>query len=144
MIRATVVTRGGHRVRAHIRNASRKGPKGLEVGFFEESKYPDGTYVANVAAYNNYGTDNIPARPFLDQFSDESPDLLRDYSAITPPVTDAVLTQMGSELQRGLQSTIREWTEPPNAQSTVDKKGFNDPLIDTELMVNSVKFRIED
>ena len=143
MIRATVVTRGGYRLRAHIRRASRKGPKGLEVGFFAESKYPDGTYVANVAAYNNYGTDNIPARPFLDQFSDESQDMLREHSAITPPVTDGVLTQMGSELKSGLQSTIREWVEPPNAPRTIAKKGKDDPLVDTELLINSVEYRIE-
>ena len=89
MIRATVVTRGGHRLRAHIRKVSRRSPTSLEVGFFDDKKYPDGTYVAQVAVYNNYGTGNIPARPFFDEFADGSTETLREHSARTPPITNA-------------------------------------------------------
>ena len=143
MIRATVVTRGGHRLRAHIRKVSRRSPTSLEVGFFDNKKYPDGTYVAQVAVYNNYGTGNIPARPFFDEFADGSTETLREHSARTPPITNAFLTEVAGILKNYLQSVIRVWTEPPNAPRTIAKKGKDDPLVDTELMLNSVDHRIE-
>lgn len=37
----------------------------LRVGFLENSSYPDGTSVAQVAAWNNFGTTTSPARPFF-------------------------------------------------------------------------------
>lgn len=144
MIRTSVKVTGGHRVRAHIRNTQRKGPKAVDVGFFPNSKYPDGTYVSSVAMFNNYGTDNIPARPFFDQFSEESQDIMRDVAAVSPPVMDGVANQLANELEARLRQIIRDWTEPPNAPSTIAKKGRDEPLVDTELMLNSVDHRVED
>ena len=37
-----------------------------EVGFFQDSRYPDGTPVTNIAAWNEFGTSRgIPERPFF-------------------------------------------------------------------------------
>ncbi|MEY4296116.1 MAG: hypothetical protein RLY82_1804, partial [Pseudomonadota bacterium] len=36
----------------------------VSVGFFPGATYPDGESVANVAAINEYGGRNTPARPF--------------------------------------------------------------------------------
>ena len=49
------------------------GVNAVEIGFFSDAKYPDGTPVTNVAAYNEFGTENkdgserIPERPFFRQ-----------------------------------------------------------------------------
>ena len=143
MIRTTIRTKGGHRLRAHIRKVSRRSPTSLEVGFFGNKKYPDGTYVADVVAWNNYGTANIPARPFFDEFSNGSTEVLRELSARTPPITRSLLTEVAGLLENYLQSIIRVWTEPPNAPRTIAKKGKDDPLVDTEFLINSVDHRIE-
>lgn len=41
------------------------GVKGVKVGIFEESTTEDGEYVAFYAACNEFGTRDIPARPFM-------------------------------------------------------------------------------
>ncbi len=41
-----------------------------------------------------------------------------------------------------LKKAIEDWSTPPNAPSTVAEKGFNDPLIKTETMKNSVEYKI--
>lgn len=37
----------------------------VKVGFFEEDRYDDGMPVAQVAAYNEFGTRFHPERPFM-------------------------------------------------------------------------------
>ena len=39
--------------------------KGVKVGFFSTARYEDGTPVAAVAAWNEFGTETIPERPFF-------------------------------------------------------------------------------
>lgn len=39
--------------------------KQLKIGFFEHSKYPDGTPIAYVAAIQELGYGPIPPRPFF-------------------------------------------------------------------------------
>ena len=41
------------------------GKEKLEIGFFETARYPNGTFVAQVAYFNEFGTLNIPMRPFF-------------------------------------------------------------------------------
>jgi len=48
------------------------------------------------------------------------------------------LSQIGDEMAGQLQDSIRDFTDPPNAPSTIRKKGFNKPLIDTGTMLRSV------
>lgn len=37
----------------------------VDVGFFSKDQYPDGTYVATVAFWNEFGTKSSPPRPFM-------------------------------------------------------------------------------
>jgi hypothetical protein len=45
-----------------------------------------------------------------------------------------------------MQSDIREslvnWTTPPNAPSTIARKGFNKPLIDTGFMQRKIDYKV--
>lgn len=47
---------------------------------------------------------------------------------------------MGDGIRGQLQTSIRDWTTPPNSPDTIAKKGFNKPLIDTSHMLNSVDY----
>lgn len=44
---------------------SGNGKPDVKVGFMSTDQYPDGTYVAQVAYWNEYGTKSTPARPFM-------------------------------------------------------------------------------
>ena len=67
-------TKGGKKLDEFLRRAkTADGVDTVEIGFFSDAKYPDGTPVTNVAAWNEFGTENkdgserIPERPFFRQ-----------------------------------------------------------------------------
>lgn len=53
------------------------------------------------------------------------------------------LSLMGEKIKGQLQESIRNTDSPPNAPSTVAKKGFNQPLVDSAHMLNSVDFEVK-
>lgn len=55
----------------------------------------------------------------------------------------AALDTMGEEIKGELQESIRDWTSPPNAKSTIAKKGFNDPLFGDGTMLRAVDSEVE-
>lgn len=116
----------------------------IEVGFFEGEKYPDGTPVAAVAARNEFGGGKVPPRPFMRTCIEKRKRLWRkivqDNLAKNPDIR-TTLAELADQMVLDLQDFIRIWTNPPNAPSTIAKKGFNDPLVDTGRMMNSVDWR---
>ena len=52
-----VAVKGGQKLKAYLK-AGKATPSvtGVRVGFFAKSRYPDGTPVTNVAAWNEFGT----------------------------------------------------------------------------------------
>ena len=60
MVKVKVRQRGGKRLARLLREAGKGGVKSVQVGFFSTAKYQDGTPVAAVAAWNEFGTKNIP------------------------------------------------------------------------------------
>ena len=63
--KVTVKRTGGKKLRRLLREAGKGGVSGVKVGFFSTARYEDGTPVAAVAAWNEFGTKNIPERPFF-------------------------------------------------------------------------------
>ncbi len=104
--------------------------------------------VAQVAFWNEFGTKKSPPRPFMrSTVAKKSPrwgnglgKALRDngYNA-----HDALVV-MGEVIQGQIRQSIVEWKDPPNAQLTVDLKGFNDPLVASGRMLRSVDFQVLD
>ena len=66
-VKVTVKRTGGRKLERFLREAGRGGVSSVAVGFFSDAKYQDGTPVAAVAAWNEFGTKNIPERPFFRQ-----------------------------------------------------------------------------
>lgn len=56
--------------------------------------------------------------------------------------TAKVLGLMGTLIKGQLQDSIVNFTTPRNAPSTIARKGFDKPLIDTGHMLNSVDFEV--
>ena len=51
---------------------------------------------------------------------------------------------MGLGIKGQLQQSIIETNAPPLAESTVARKGFEKPLVDTSHMLNSVDFEVRN
>ncbi len=54
----------------------------------------------------------------------------------------ASLSLLGEEIVGEIKQTINEVTSPKLAQSTIDRKGFEKPLIETSTMINSVDKKV--
>lgn len=142
--------RGGAKFERKLREMLEKlnRPGALRVGFLANAKYPDGTPVAAVAAWNNYGTGRAPPRPFFSNFiannqkqwPDDMAKLLKrnEYDA------DTVLNLMGERMKGQLQKEIRDLVAPPLAKSTIARKGFDKPLIHHSIMINSVDYKVAE
>lgn len=133
--------RGGSKFRSALRNAVSKAAGGtVRVGILETQTYPtkDGkgdVSVAQVAYWNEYGTATIPARPFFRNTIAEKQDEWADNAASILQHADGdvgkALALIGEGVKGDIVETIQNFSEPENAPSTVKKKGFNKPLIDT-------------
>jgi len=145
------VISGGEKFEAAMLELARKinQPKTLRVGFLEGAKYPDGTSVAMVAAIQNYGAPSrgIPPRPFFSNMvaekSPEWPAAIAGLLKSTNYDVDATLTQTGEAIKGQLQDSINNGSYAPLKQSTIDRKGFDKPLIDTAHMLNSIDYEIK-
>lgn len=140
--------KGGAALEAKLRELAKKveSGKALRVGFLEGSAYPDGTPVAAVAAWNNFGTRSIPARPFFTNMVAEKSGGWGDALAVNLKATgfDAALSlaRVGEGIKGQLQQSIVETNEPPLSPVTIARKGFEKPLIETGHMRNSVGYEV--
>lgn len=129
----------------------------VQTGFFRNARYVGGDHhglpVAQVAAWQEFGINNIPSRPFFSHYMmfQARADIISmmrqmfiailSKSAFSNTIND--LEDIGEKLEKGLMKTIYEWDSPPNVDWWAEEKGFNDPLIHTEQMVNSVEHRVK-
>lgn len=129
--------------------AKRMGGGEVSVGFMEGATYPNGTPVAGVAFWNEYGVPsrNQPPRPFFRQMiaaeSPTWPGKMAKLAKATDYDGDRVLALMGEDIKGALQKSINDLQDPPLAPSTVEAKGFGKPLIDTSHMLNSVSYEVK-
>ncbi len=56
--------------------------------------------------------------------------------------TDRALGLMGLRIKKDIQEKTRSQVPPPNAQSTIDAKGSDHPLINTGQLLNSIDFEV--
>lgn len=129
--------------------AKKMGAGSVSVGFMEGATYPDGTSVAAVAYWNEFGVPSHgqPPRPFFRQMIEkESPSWPKKMAKLAKD-TDyngpRVLALMGEDIKGGLQESINNLTDPPLAESTIKAKGFSKPLIDSSHMLNSVDYEVD-
>ena len=144
--------RGGSKFRSALRNAVSKAAGGtVRVGILETQTYPtkDGkgdVSVAQVAYWNEYGTATIPARPFFRNTIAEKQDEWADNAASILQHADGdvgkALALIGEGVKGDIVETIQNFSEPENAPSTVKKKGFNKPLIDTSDLWRAIQSEV--
>ena len=108
---------------------------------------------ATIAAVNNFGSadGHIPARPFLEPaITKGAPQYQRLAEIMIPKVLSGsmamttVLEQMGNLAEGHVKQEITDLDTPPNAQSTIDRKGSSSPLIDTGALRQSIRYVIDE
>jgi hypothetical protein len=93
-------------------------------------------------------TVTIPPRPFFrgmvsDKSGEWGPALGKIIRAANYE-SSLALARLGKHIGEQLQDSIREFDSPENAKSTIAKKGFNKPLVDSGNMLRSVDFEVKD
>jgi hypothetical protein len=119
----------------------------LRMGFLEGSKDPTGMSNAQKAFWAEYGTVNAPARPaFRTTIAQQSPTWGRKLGlAVKATNYDGAkaLALLGQSMRDDLESSIAQWSTPPNAPSTIAKKGFNKPLVDKGDMQRAPDYEVK-
>ncbi len=140
---------GGAKMDAALLDIARQlgnGKTTVDVGFMGNATEPDGTSVALVAALNEFGTGTIPPRPFfrtmIAEHASEWPINLAVALKKTNYNAAASLGLVGLRIRDQLRKSIRDLKTPPNAPSTIARKGFDDPLIDTSTMLKSATLKV--
>jgi len=92
-------------------------------------------------------TITIPVRSYFRSMIAEKSPLWGDQVAAILKATgydsQKTLELLGEKIKSDLQQSIINLKEPPNAKSTVRKKGFDNPLIETSHMLNSVDYEVK-
>lgn len=103
-----------------------------------------------VAIFNEFGTEHIPARSFVRAWYDENEAQLReDLSVLMKRVVLGILTkeqalqQMAVRCVGQIQERIADGIAPPNALSTEIRKRSSTPLIDSGQLRASISSRVD-
>lgn len=144
--------------RARITLASKElAALALKVGWFQGSKYPDGTPVAYVAAIQEFGyaEGNIPPRPFFRptieaQQSNWRGLVERGVKGIPSGrrTANQVLEGLGLQAAGDVRAAIAQVTSPPLAESTKANRrsrgnSSEKPLVDTRVMLPTLTHQVE-
>ena len=133
-------------VYAKPNSRSKKYPYGRARRFGKSPARP----IASVAAANEYGVPerNVPPRPFMKRTVDGNARKWATYVRNELPKMEPMDLRIMAVRVAGLaindtKRTIDELMYPPNAPSTIRNKGFNNPLIDTGTMRDTVTWDYE-
>lgn len=115
----------------------------------EEGGAPDGALtVVEVAEVNEYGL-GPPARPFLGPWADSNADTMprrmrEEYEAALKAGADPImrLDALAQVAAGEVQAKISGGIAPPNAPSTIARKGSSTPLIDTNQLRSSIRGKV--
>lgn len=133
--------------------------RSVDVGWFTEARYENGVPVAWIALLNEYGYVTSgrfrgyhPPRPFFRAFWQAySTTEIATKLHIIPMVQKVSLGKMtwnqlykelGDNLVKWVKERIVDYKSPKNSPLTISLKGFDDPLIETKTMLNTIRYRI--
>ena len=102
------------------------------------------------ATDNEFGKGRTPARPFIRGAIDKNEDeFLRHAEKVSGEIVDGkmskydALTEMGMLIEDGTKLYVKNLDTPPNAPLTIKLKGFDNPLIHTGEMLNSIRYAVK-
>ena len=111
----------------------------------------DALTIIEVATFNEFGTSRIPERSFIRAWFDEhQAELKADLGKMMQAVLlgrltrEQMLERLGQRCVGQIQARIAEGVPPPNAESTIRRKGSSKPLVDTGALRSSVSYRVDE
>ncbi len=119
----------------------------VTIGIHEDAGQHESDNITNaqLGAIQEFGTEHIPARPWL------NPGVQSGNAEYIQMITEAiknqsplksVLEQVGVVAVGKAQLYMTQLKTPPNAASTIKRKGSSNPLIDTGALRQSVSFKV--
>lgn len=143
--------RGGEKLAIALSEIAQKLDKGgtLRVGFLEGGTDSEGTSIPMKAALLDFGVPSrgIPPRPFFRNMiaakSDSWPEGIAGLLKANNYDAALALDLTGEEIEGQLRESIQETNSPPLKQSTIDRKGFDKPLIEHGDMFNAVAHEVK-
>ena len=138
---------------AILSGLSQLGDREVKVGVFADAgTEPDGTSLADVAIWNEYGTDHIPSRPFMRITADKNE---KNWQGLAEKAVGRIIDQGGGSPRQVLevigiaavgdvQEVIGSSELAADSSGTIKRKGSDAPLIDKGRLRQSIKFKIED
>ena len=157
MLKSSSKVTGGEKLKKIITKAIKQsGARSVSIGFFSDSKYPDGTPVPAVAAWQEFGTERIPERPFIRPATKSATDDIRKLvrravntktMEVDPRLGDVIGGKVQGEIKKGI-SALRT---PPLSETTLhirrtrraNRTKSDKPLIDTGQMRTSVTYTVD-
>ncbi|EHK65296.1 hypothetical protein [Achromobacter arsenitoxydans] len=120
---------------------------GIQAGAGKDPE--SGADLLDIAIFNEFGTERVPARPAMRDFAEKNADVLGQAMGRMAEALqdgrldiDAALGQLGTFAEKHQKAHVQQskkWAEP-NAPATVKKKGSDVPLIDDGLMVGAIRY----
>ncbi len=104
---------------------------------------------AELAVVHEFGTEDIPARPFLRSTASAQ---RAAWEALMRKVLEKVATRklplekglalIGERAAADVRRTVTSGVPPPNAPSTIAAKGSSKPLVDTGQLLRSIAYEV--
>lgn len=124
-----------------------------KLGWFGEDRYGsnrDNEQMAQIAKWNEEGTENIPSRPFMRVGLLEAFKLgynKDSFQAMATAVANGesplrILRVSAEPFKDSLRKVMQAWSDPGNAQLTIQLKGFDNPLIETSELMSNVNYKV--
>ena len=150
----TVEVTGGDKYKKLLSELA-KMKLGVKAGIFSNATTTDGKSIAEYAIYNEFGTANIPPRPFMRTTAkDKGQKWGKVIAAAVQGKTKEraawkrAVVLCGESMKADIQNTIQNGSFAPNAPATVEaktRKGKiepDHPLIDTGQMLAAVNYEV--
>jgi hypothetical protein len=143
---------GGDKIEAALKEIAARIGDGtaVRIGFLKGSTYPDGASVPMVAAIQEFGAPvrKIPPRPFFRSMVAEKspawPKAIADLLVANKYDGRKTMAQVGEAIAGQLRESITTFSTPANAPSTIARKGFDKPLVETGHLLASVSYEVKD
>lgn len=143
------LTPEGRRVEKVIEDLSKLE---VAIGYTADSgTYEDGTTLVEVALFNEYGTVNMPSRPFIrgtywDNEAEIKAFIKKTVANGIAKKEDAhtIMSKIGVYAKGLMQKEIKDGAWAPNAPSTIKSKKSSQPLIDTARMRQSIVYIVRE
>lgn len=127
-------------LKAKLQTKNKQGS--LEVGILG-GKYPNGLNIAQNAKLQEFGTYNIPPRPFFrNALRQNEKRWIAFYKNGLKQRDLNIVGKVGVMASSDVKISITKTLTPPNAKATIKKKGSSHPLIDTGLLRAAIDYKV--